>query len=143
MAEVKRLTKVELLKGKENVEYVYFQELDGELPLKPLTDGQWAQVRTVRFSGMTAKGKPGSKNPDMEFEIGKLREQAYEASVLAVSFAIADGETWTVDDVKSLKPAGIVEKIAKEVFRITGVNPDIGAEFTKEQEKEAKNFRKK
>ncbi len=141
MAEVKRLTKADLLKGKESVEYVFFEELDGELPLKPLTDGQWSQVRAVRFAGMKAKGKPGSSDPDMEFEVGKLREQSFEACALAVSFAIADGETWTVDDVKRMRPAGIVEKIADEVFRITGVSPDEGVEFTKEQEEDVKSFR--
>ena len=143
MAEVKRLTKADLLQGKDAVEYIYFEDLGGEIPLKPLTDGQWSQIRTIKFSGLTAKGKPGTKNPDIEYDMSKIRENAHEAAALAVSYSIADGATWTVNEVKNLRPAGIVEKIAAEVFRITGVSPDEGSEFTKAQEQEAKNFRKK
>ena len=44
-----------------------------------------------------------------------------------------NGETWEVDEVKQLRPVGVVEEIAEFVFEISGV--------TEEASEQARSFR--
>ena len=147
MTEVTRLTKSAILQGKQNVNYIMFEELGGELPLRPLTDGQFNQVEVMKMGGIKVKGQPKRKPTDfkkkgqqdvevdmdgmnMELDLEAIQKQDFEADALAVSFAIADGEHWTPDDVKQLRPPGIVKKIAQAVYELSGATPQ-GAEDIK------------
>lgn len=121
MSEARRLTKADILQGRNKIHYVYVDELGGEIALRPLTDGEWAEVEETRLKGMKAKGKPGSDNPDMELDIADIHRADFAADCLAVAYSMADSE-WNIADVKSL-PAGMAKKIANEVYKITGVDP--------------------
>src|SRR5690606_33913782 len=131
---VRRLSKSDLLQGRDQVHYVYFEELGGEIPLRPLTDGQWAQIQAIKSSGGILRGRPvmdADGDIDMsktelalEIDVAKASEKDYEADALTVMYALADGSRWTLEDVKQLRPAGIVQKIAKKVREISGVLPE-------------------
>lgn len=149
MADVKRLDKSAILNGSAQVHYEHVEELGGELALVPLTEGQWAQVSVIKSSGIKMVGNPKfdadgrpdfadvSSNFTMEMDLKKINECDFEADVLAVSYSLSGGtgETWTVEDVKKIRPAGIVPRIAKVVYEITGVTPA--------QIQEVQNFRGK
>jgi hypothetical protein len=140
------LTRTALLAGTGRVEHVYFEELQGELALRPLTDGEYARVEAIKSAGgmtMTAKPKvSGARGSKVEldkdtFQINidpqRMTEAAYEADCLAaaLSMSVPNGEKWTTEDVKRLEPPGIVKKIAAKAYELTGATPEAAkdAEF--------------
>lgn len=137
MADIKKLDKSAILNGAAQVHYEYVEELGGELALVPLTEGQYSQVSIIKSSGIKMKGNPSfdaEGRPDfsnvassftMEMDLEKINESDFEADVLAVAYSLSGGtgEHWTVEDVKKIRPAGIVSKVAKVVYSITGVTP--------------------
>lgn len=146
MEEIKRLSKADILSGRRREIAFYVEELGGEVILRPLTDGQWAQIKAVKSAGGKLTGNPvmdEEGNVDRKATGGNLRievdtkiaaEQEYEADCLAVAYSLSDtrikGETWTVDDVKRMEPPGVVRKIAAKVYAITGVSKE-AAEWAK------------
>lgn len=152
MSENKRLTKADILRGNKSVYHEYFEELEGELPLRSLTDGQFAQIEAVRsrgskMSGSPVLGKDGNPDPqkskmslDVDLEEVSLAEN--EADCLAVFYGIADDEPWTIQDVKSLQPPGIVKHIAERVYKVSGINKK-NKMLEKAREKEIERFRDK
>ncbi len=147
MSEVKRLTKADIIAGKDNVHYEYFDELDGELPLRSLTEGQWAQVEAIKARGSTMKGMPSigkDGNPDMEksqlgieIDMEKMSLAEFEADCLAVFFGVADDNHWTVEDVKRMQPPGAVKKIAAKIYQITGVKSKYAKAVERAKNKQA------
>jgi hypothetical protein len=137
MSEVTRLTKAAILNGKDQVFYEHFEELGGELALRPLTEGQFSQVTAVRAAGaelsgnavMDANGevdrKATGEKMTIKVDMEKAAKMEFEAEVLAVAFSLSSdkGDTWTDKEVKSLRPVGIVKKIAEKVYAITGAAP--------------------
>lgn len=131
MSEVKRLSKADILNGNKNVTYTFFEELGGELPLRSLTDGQWAQIEAVKTRGSKMKGIPimgKDGNPDLEksqmgieIDMEQMTLAEFEADCLAVSYGIASDERWTLDEVKSITPPGVIHKIAKKIYSISGI----------------------
>ena len=126
------LTKADILQGTDHVENVYFEDLEGCLPLRPLTSGQWAQVQAEMMAEMSVSGTPGKQRPggklgadlistQMTFDVGKVQRHLEKAYALAVAYSIADGSKWTPEEVEQLRPAEVVEKIATEVFRLSKV----------------------
>jgi len=149
MSEIKRLTKAEILAGKSLIHYLYVEELGGEIGLKPLTERQYAQVEAIKTSGSKLTGAPVydvDGNPDfnasvsgmlMEVDLGETVMKEFEAAATAVAYSLVtgDGEHWDVDDVMSIQPPGIVEKLAEKVYEISGIKSS-----AKDQEK-VKSFR--
>ena len=136
MTDNKALTKADILQGTSKIEQVYIEKLKGTLPLRPLTDGEFAQVDVMKTAGIKVKGKPNTQQTgkkqgqkadfeaqDMEIDIEAIQRNEFEADSLAISFAIASEEKWTTDEVKQM-PAGSVKEIAKEVYRISGATPE-------------------
>jgi len=149
--EVKRITKADILGGGNNVTYIYFEDLGGELPLGSLTDGQVAQIDAVKGRGSTMGGSPyidkKTGNPDskksnltLNINLEKAAEAEYEADVLAVFYGLRFDERIMVDEIKKFKPAGIVKKIAAEVYKITGYDPK-KKRMTEATVKDVKRFR--
>jgi len=134
MATDKKLTKADILQGTNKVEQVYIEKLGGTIPLRPLTDGEFAQIDAMKTAGLKIKGKPqtegkkqGKKSDleaqEMEIDIEAMQKNDFEADCLAVSFAIADDEKWTVEEVKQM-PAGSAKEIAKAVYQLSGATPE-------------------
>jgi len=134
--EAVRLNKAAILNGKTQIHYEYVEEWNGEVALAPLTEGQYSQVDSIKASGIKMKARPqmdSKGNPDfasmsesmeMEFDLEQVNQNDFEADALAVAYSLAGaGEHWTAEDVKSFRPPGIVAKLAKVVYKISGVTP--------------------
>jgi len=153
MTERVVLTKAAILQGKARKETVYIEELSGDLILCPLTDGEWTEVQAMLNKNLNVVGTPteavssgkplGGKAADRikiraetRINMGEFTQTQAEANYLAVSFSLSRaGDAWSVEDVKQM-PAGVVEKIATHVFRISGVNPEevaVAQSFRKER----------
>lgn len=145
--KVIRLTRADILKTKDEPQWVNIDILGGEIPLVPLSDGEWAQIENKIVSGLTTKaskrelekvkavGEKELEDYKFDIDIAAIQQNDYEADCMAVAFCMADGEKWTVEDVKQIKPPGAVEEIAKKIYDISGVS--------KEKKKAVKSFRKK
>lgn len=134
----KKLTKADLLKGKDATKDIWFEELGGEISLRPLSSAEWSEVQAIQISKISIAGKSADlKNKDtskmdVNIPMHELTRSQFEANVYAVKCSL--GKEWSTEEVQSLKPAGIVDIIAAKVYEISGVNP---AEIT-----EMKDFRK-
>ena len=141
-----KLTKADILKGASQVRTQYFETLGGELDVRPLTEGEWAEIESMRGSGAKITGSPRF-NSKGDFDIKSMQRDLqvvidskeiqmleFEARAKAVAWGLSvNGETWEVDEVKQLRPVGAVEEIAEFVFEISGV--------TEEASEQARSFR--
>lgn len=141
-----KLTKADILKGTNNIRTQYFDKLGGEVELRPLTEGEWAEIEALRSSGAKIKGKPTFKNGNLdiksmqqnlqvEIDSKEIQLMEFEAKAKAVAWGLSTSpdNQWTVEEVKQLRPVGVVDDIAEFIFKISGV--------TKEGAEEARNFR--
>lgn len=143
-----KLTKADILKGVNNVRTQYFDKLGGEIDVRPLTEGEWAEIEALRSSGAKIKGKPTfdrSGNLDIksmqqslqvEIDSKELQLMEFEAKAKAVAWGLSTSpdNQWTVEEVKQLRPVGVIDDIAEFIFKISGV--------TEESVEEVRNFRK-
>ncbi len=107
--------------GNTLVEEVEIEGLNVPVPIHPLTDGQYAQIQQIRSQGMTVRGKATGEDPQLEFDLEVSNRNQYNADVKAVYYGLATEEKWSEDEIRSLRPPGVVSKIAQEVYRISGV----------------------
>ncbi len=131
-----RLTKADILRqasdSEENITYEYFEKLDGELPLRPLSDGEAQQIENKQLENLDfsfdniaeleGKGKQEILDEvDFSISLDEFFGDDYEANCLTCSFGIAFEEKMTVKEVKQLRPPGIVEDIANRIREISGM----------------------
>ncbi len=142
-----KLTKADILKGVNNVKTQYFDKLGGEVEVRPLTEGEWAEIEALRSSGAKIKGKPTfdksgnldiktmQQNLQVEIDSKEIQLMDFEAKAKAVAWGLSTSSDnqWTVEEVKQLRPVGVVDDIAEFIFKISGV--------TEEGVEEARNFR--
>lgn len=143
-----KLTKADILKGVNNIRTQYFDKLGGEIDVRPLTEGEWAEIEALRSSGAKIKGKPTfdksgnldiksmQQNLQVEIDSKEIQLMEFEAKAKAVAWGLSTSpdNQWTVEEVKQLRPVGVVDDIAEFIFKISGV--------TEESVEEARNFRK-
>lgn len=143
-----KLTKADILKGVNNVRTQYFDKLGGEIDVRPLTEGEWAEIEALRSSGAKIKGKPTfdkngnldiksmQQNLQVEIDSKEIQLMEFEAKAKAVAWGLSTSpdNQWTVEEVKQLRPVGVIDDIAEFIFKISGV--------TEESVEEARNFRK-
>lgn len=142
-----KLTKADILKGANQVKTQYFKTLGGEVDVRPLTEGEWAEIESMRGSGAKITGSPRFDNKG-NFDIKGMQKDLqvivdskeiqmveFKARRMAVAWGLSTSpdNQWTVEEVKQLRPA-CVEEIAEFVFMISGV--------TKEASEQARSFRK-
>ncbi len=142
-----KLTKADILKGASQVKTQYFEKLGGELDVRPLTEGEWAEIESIRGSGVKIKGSPKfdrngnfdiqsmKKDIQMVIDPKEMQMLEFEAKAKAVAWGLSTSSDnqWTVEEVKQLRPVGVVDDIAEFIFKISGV--------TEEGAEEARNFR--
>jgi len=116
------ITKADILMGRDKIEEVVIDGLPGPIPIRPLTDGQYAHIRQIKASGMKAVGKHGEKYPSIEFDLEESNKNRFRGDVKAVFYGLAMDEKWTEEEILSMRPPGIIEKIANEIYRISGVD---------------------
>jgi hypothetical protein len=142
-----KLTKADILKGVNNVKTQYFDKLGGEVDVRPLTEGEWAEIEALRSNGAKIKGRPifnksgnldiksMQQNLQVEIDFEGIQLMEFEAKAKAVAWGLSTSPDtqWTVEEVKQLRPVGVVDDIAEFIFKISGV--------TEEGAEEARNFR--
>lgn len=143
-----KLTKADILKGVNNIRTQYFDKLGGEIDVRPLTEGEWAEIEALRSSGAKIKGKPTfdkngnldiksmQQNLQVEIDSKEIQLMEFEAKAKAVAWGLSTSpdNQWTVEEVKQLRPVGVIDDIAEFIFKISGV--------TEESVEEVRNFRK-
>lgn len=134
--EIKRLSKADILRGTDQAHSFYVEELGGELELHPLTEGQYAQVEGIRGGGIKLSGgavmdengnmdrTATGQNMRMEIDMEESLRADFEADCAAVAHSLSNREEkWDPSEVMVMRPPGVVAKIAREVYRISGVSP--------------------
>ena len=144
--EKKLLTKAQILQGRNAVHHEFIKVLGGEIALRSLTDGQWAEIEAIQARGGKVRvvkpvtGADGSidmaaSELDVVIDLEGAAKAEHEADAWAVKYAMADGEVWTLEEVQGLRPAGVVREIAERVYELSGVR--------KRRLDEARRFRSK
>ncbi len=107
----KKLKKEDILKGKDAREALYIKDYDGEVEIRPLTDGELTEIFSL--IGMTLKedGTPDNSKMDVNKNIQALRQ--------AASMGLVEPKL-TVEEVAQMK-FGIPEYIGTKVLEISGV----------------------
>ena len=132
------LKRKDILNGAQNRQDVYIKLLDEEISLKPLTDGEFAEIEAIRkdvgeVTTNLALNKSGgvdvnrakkqvTENNGMELKLDlkKTEEQNYYADCLAAAYGLSnDKEVFTTDDVAQMTPIGVVGEIALAVLKIS------------------------
>ena len=138
MQDVKRLTKADIITGRDSVTYFYVEEFDGEIALHPLTEGQFNQVQQIKSAGSSLKGNAvmgedgeidkvaTAKNLEINIDSTKASKYEFEGDATAVAYSMSsrDGEKWTVEEVMEMRPPGVVKKIANEIYKISQVSKE-------------------
>ena len=112
MKRIKRLTKEDILKGKNKSESVYIEDYDAEVVIRPLTDGELTEIFSL--IGNVPLKEDGT--PDVsKIDITKN----FEALRLATSQALLEPKL-TLEEVSEMK-FGVPELIGTKVLEISGV----------------------
>lgn len=138
------ITKSDVLNGEIAREEVYIKAWDKEVSLKPLNDGELSEIeakkkdigkikanleldKTGNIDTNRIKNEAMKKalKKDMELDIDVMKSEIvkYEANCLTAAYGLSnDQEQWTPEEVKSLRPAGVVKEIAEAVLKISKVD---------------------
>jgi hypothetical protein len=112
MSRPRRLTKEDILKGKERHETVYVEDYEAEVVIRPLTDGELTEV--FNLIGSVPLNPDGS--PDVtRMDVNKN----FEALRLAASMGLVE-PALTLEDVRAMK-FGVPEFIGTRVLEASGV----------------------
>jgi len=148
----RKLTREDILVGKNKVEDVFFEDLEGVISLRPLSDSEYLHSQAIVLKAMRAEGsleelkkaaaeakKKGSKggNPfksmNVQVDMGTITEAEFEQSVYIVSCGMVDPKL-TIDEVRQMRPIGIVKKVSRRILEMAGSSSDM--------ENQIDNFRK-
>ncbi len=137
--EYRKLTKADLLRGKETVTSVYFEELGGSLQLRPLTELEWTESTRKLLAAITATGNPDALRKkmgnakamqdavDLKFDLGALTAAEAAQTAYVVSCGLVDPKL-TEQEVRQMAP-GVADKIAKKIYEMSKVTPEDIARF--------------
>lgn len=111
----RRLTKEDILKGKERQEELYLKEYDAEVMIRPLTDGELTEVFSLLGNvPLKDDGTPDTSKMDVS--------KNFEALKLAASRGLVEPKL-TMEEVSEMK-FGVPEFIGTNVLEISGVTSD-------------------
>lgn len=128
------LTKDIILKGKDRKVKIFIKELGGEIEIRPLTEEAWAEIQATGFAKSEMISEPvfdkdgnvdrkgTAKNVQMKFDIEQLTKSNFMQNVLALKYGLV--EEWTEEEIKSISPPGIIDKIAKEIYKISEISDE-------------------
>ncbi len=133
------LTKAELLQGKTARRTVPIDALDGEVTIRPLTDGEFHQIQQKFVQAVTMKldispedleTELGPDTPKLasklntEIDVAEFAQADYDSSLLAAAYGLTvDDDVWSPEEVEQLPP-GAAEQIADEVYDLSGSRPE-------------------
>jgi len=112
MSSARRLTKEDILKGKERYEPIFVDDYDAEVVIRPLTDGELTEIFNLIGSVPL--------NPDGSPDITKMDvNKNFEALRLATSQGMVEPKL-TLEEVGDMK-FGVPEYIGTRVLELSGV----------------------
>ncbi len=133
------LTKAELLQGKTARRTVPIKALEGEVVIRPLTDGEFHQIQQkfVQAVSMELDISPedletelGPDTPKLaskletKINVADFAQADYDSSLMAAAWGLSvDEEKWSTEEVAQLAP-GAAEEIADEVYDLSGARPE-------------------
>ena len=127
--------KERILKGKNFIKKIMVKELGGEIEIKPLTEEQWTEIsaRGVKAAKteftpiLNSKGEVDKEKTKetvkLSFDLETLRRGDFEKDILACKYGIIE-EGLTEEELRKLSPPGIIEKIANEIYRVSGIGEE-------------------
>ncbi|OPY30005.1 MAG: hypothetical protein A4E28_00503 [Methanocella sp. PtaU1.Bin125] len=109
---MKKLTKQDILKGKETHETLYVDAYESEVVIRPLTDGELSEVFAV--IGTVPLKEDGTPDPS---RVDVIRN--FQALRLVASFGLVEPRL-TVEEVAEMK-FGVPEVIGTRILEISGI----------------------
>ena len=112
MRSMKRLTKEDILKGKDALEEIFIEEYDAQVVIRPLTDGELTEIFSlIGAIPINEDGTPDIDNMDVMKNFEALRKSA--------SMGLVDPKL-TLEEVSEMK-FGVPEYIGTKVLELSGV----------------------
>lgn len=116
--------KARLLKGAAHHEDLEVPELaaddfDGVVQVRPLTEGEQAEVEALAMTGQVVRGKVGERPTDSEVDVVASAQGQQRARRLRVAYGLSVDEKWSPADVAKLPPAAVT-RISRKVRELTG-----------------------
>ena len=113
---MKKLTKEDILKGKDKQETIHVDIYGSNVTIRPLTDGELSEVFAVIGSiPLKDDGTPDSSKVDITKNFKALR--------LVASLGMVDPRL-TVDEVADMK-FGVPEFIGTRILEMSGISPAV------------------
>jgi len=114
MQTKRKLTKEDILKGKEKQESLYIQDYDADVIVRPLTDGELSEVFSLLGNvPLREDGTPDLARMDVSKNFDALR--------LAASRGLVEPKL-TPQEVADMR-FGVPEQIGSKILEISGVGP--------------------
>ncbi|HIH44877.1 MAG TPA: hypothetical protein HA257_07350 [Candidatus Methanoperedenaceae archaeon] len=115
---MKKLTKEDILKGKEKRETLHLDSYDADIVLRPLTDGELSEIFSI-LGSIPLK-------PDGTPDVGKIDvTKNFKALRLAASLGMIEPKL-SAEDVGDMK-FGVPEFIGTRVLELSGISSAQGA----------------
>lgn len=129
------LTKDAILKGIDKVEKCEIKSLGGEIYLRPLSQGEWAELEDIEARAIGVfetnesakrKGKrqlPGTMSSSGKISLEKTSKAKREAQTLAIKYSLNNDKNqdkWTEKEISKL-PKKAFEEIYDAIEWISGV----------------------
>jgi hypothetical protein len=112
MRSTKRLTKEDILKGKDAHEEIFIDEYDAHVVIRPLTDGELTEIFSlIGAIPINEDGTPDIDNMDIMKNFEALRKSA--------SMGLVEPKL-TLEEVSEMK-FGVPEYIGTKVLELSGV----------------------
>jgi hypothetical protein len=126
MSNRRRLTKADIIGGTALTRDHYVKHWDSYVTIRPLSEGEWQRVKQLTLRGMrevvSRDPETGKQVATTEVDYAEQNAGAAEAERVAVaSGVLIDGERLTVDEVAELRPATVVEELAREIYLLSGI----------------------
>ena len=127
--------KERVLKGKEYTKKIMIKELGGEIEIRPLTEEQWATIGARAMKSAKTEFTPvfdkrgevdKEKTKDtikFNLDIELLQKGDFEKNILTCMYGIVE-EGLTEQELRQVSPPGIIEKIANEIYKISGIGEE-------------------
>lgn len=111
---MKKLTKEDILKGKDQKEIVHLESYNADVVIRPLTDGELCQIFAIIGNiPLRNDGTPDAARIDVV--------KNFEALRLAVSLGLIEPQL-TIEEIGDMK-FGVPEYLGTRILEISGVAP--------------------
>lgn len=133
------LTRKDIINGASERQEVEIPLLGQTISLRPLTDGEYAEIEAIRkdvgeiktnlafdekggvdVNKVRKKVKADKNGLELKLDLKKSEEMNYYADCLTTAYGLSnEQERFTPEDVRNMRPLGVVSQIADAVIRIS------------------------